>query len=403
MTGGRKVLVVTTTFPRRNGDDQPRFVLDLCKSLRGDYEQLVLAPSAPGCSVDECVEGVKVKRFRYFFKQAETLAYGTGILGNLKSAPVRWLLVPFFLFGLMIAIRKELRRFDPDIVHAHWWLPSGLAATLALATTRTDCRLLITCHGADYFVLGERFGGLRRRVFDRADAVAMVSPAMRDHAIRRGLPEEKLSIAPMGVNLSEHFKPSKVKERRGVLYVGRLVEKKGVADLLAGWAAASEEVRAQGLTIIGSGFQQDSLLALAESLGVSDTVAFLGAIAHEDLPAHYQRAALLVFPSIISSENDQEGLGLVAVEAMACGCPVLASDIPSLADVIVEGQTGFVFPMGNQAALTRRLDELVSSPKHCREVAERGGEIARARFGWTAVGDKYQSLYEGLIRPNDPD
>jgi glycosyltransferase involved in cell wall biosynthesis len=395
VTGTRKVLVITTTFPRRSSDDQPRFVLDLCKSLPGENEQRVLAPSAPGLPVDDSIEGVPVRRFRYFFNRAETLAYGSGISANLKEKPLRWLLVPFFLFGLVLAIRKELGQFRPDIVHAHWWLPAGLAARLAIAGSGGRHRLLITCHGTDYFVLGERFARLLRWVLRRADTVAMVSPAMRDHGIGQGLPDEKLRVAPMGVDLEERFTPGAATERRGVLYVGRLVAPKGVDDLLAGWAGASDAVRDQGLRIIGSGNQQDRLLALARSLGVSDSVSFLGAVAHDDLPKHYRQASLLVFPS-----PGQEGLGLVAIEAMACNCPVLVSDTRSLADVIVDGQTGFVYPTGDTEALARRLDELLNSAKLCRQVGERGGNAIRSRFDWPVVGEKYRSLYDEL---HDPD
>jgi glycosyltransferase involved in cell wall biosynthesis len=393
----KKVLVIATTFPHHDQDDQPRFVLDLCKSLRGNYEQTVLTPSAPGLKANDEVEGISVRRFRYFFKRAETLAYGSGMLANVKANPARWLLVPFLLVGMILGIRKSLRQFQPDIVHAHWWFPGGLAARLAIATTKGDCKLLTTCHGADYFVVGQRFPRLRRWVLNGSDAVAMVSPAMRDHAIAQGLPAEKLSIASMGVALRKHFKPEPTAQRHGVLYVGRLVGKKGVGDLIKGWAQAADEVRAQGLSIIGSGQQEDSLRALSTSLGVSDSVSFLGPVTHDALPDYFRKAALLVFPSIVSADNDQEGLGLVAVEAMGCNCPVLASDVRSLEDVIIEGQTGFVYPMGDTAALARRLDELVPSPERCREVAERGGDAVRARFDWATVGDRYRSLYDGLL------
>ncbi|MDH3434783.1 MAG: glycosyltransferase family 4 protein, partial [Gammaproteobacteria bacterium] len=386
MTNKRKVLVVTTTFPRHEGDDQPRFVLDLCKSLPGEFEQRVLAPSAPELPLDDRIEGIPVRRFRYFLRQGETLAYGSGVLANLREKTRRWLLVPFFLLGLVLAVRQELRHFRPDIVHAHWWFPAGLATRLAMATSSGKHKLLVTCHGTDYFTLGKRFPRLLRWVLKRADAVAMVSPAMRDDAISQGLPERKIRIAPMGVDLRKRFTPGDATRRQGVLFVGRLLAEKGVDDLLTGWAAASDAVRDQGLRIIGSGSQQHRLLALASSLGVSDSVSFLGAVAHDDLPMHYRQAALLVFPS-----PAEEGLGLVAIEAMGCNCAVLASDTRSLADVIVEGQSGFVYPMGDKAALARRLDELIRAPERCNEVATRGGDLVRSRFDWAVAGANYRS------------
>jgi glycosyltransferase involved in cell wall biosynthesis len=393
----RKVLVVATTFPRHEGDDQPRFVADLCASLGPGFRQRVLVPSADRCSSDEIVEGIDVKRFRYFLRRWETLAYGSGILGNLKERPARWLLVPFFLCGLAIALRREIRQFEPDIIHAHWWFPAGLIAGFLLATSNRSCKLLTTCHGADYYVLGERLPRLRRWVFGHSDKIAVVSEAMRDDAIKHDLPEENLVVAPMGVDLSKSFRPTMNQERQGVLYVGRLVEKKGVDVLLSGWAAAPEHVRNHGLTLIGSGNKKDSLVALAKSLGILPSVNFVGPVPHSGLPAYYQRARLLVFPSIISLDNDQEGLGLVAIEAMGCNCPVLVSDIASLSDVIVDGDTGFVFPMGDSHSLAQRLTELLSSDELCNEVAERGSKYVRARFDWLSVGERYSSLYSEMV------
>ena len=82
---------------------------------------------------------------------------------------------------------------------------------------------------------------------------------------------------------------------------------------------------------------------------------------------------------------------------MGCNCPVLASDVRSLEDVVIEGQTGFVYPMGDTTAMARRLEELISSPDLCRDVAERGGDAVRSRFDWAIVGDRYRSLYDDLL------
>jgi len=392
VTRDTRILVVTTTFPRCDSDDQPRFVLDLCKSLPDNFQQLVLAPSAPNTEVQGEVEGVRVQRFRYFFRRVESLAYGSGILANLRARPVRWLLLPFFLIGMVLSLRSMLRQFQPDIVHAHWWMPAGLAAKIAIATTEGDFRLLITCHGTDYYVLGERFARMRRWVFGSAGAIAMVSPAMRDHAVAQGIPGDKIHVAPMGVDLRDRFVPGSNANRRGILYVGRLVAEKGVDDLLIAWAETSQLVRSQGLTIVGDGSDREMLQELSMSLGVADSVTFSGALTHRDLPACYQQAALLVFPS-----SGQEGLGLVPIEAMGCDCPVLAADVSSLADVVVDGRTGFTYPGGDSTALAQRLDELITAGNLRATIAVQGGQMVRSKFDWAVAGQKYQTLYESLL------
>jgi glycosyltransferase involved in cell wall biosynthesis len=396
LSNSKKILVVTTTFPRHEGDDQPRFVLDLCNALSDKFEQLVLAPSGPGCDSVGKVEGIPVRRFRYFFRRAETIAYGSGILANLRARPFRWLLLPFFFLGMVIAIRKALRQFRPDIVHAHWWMPAGVATRIAIATTSGEHKLLVTCHGSDYFVLGERFPRLRRWLFARSDAIAMVSTAMREHAIVRGLPANKMHVAPMGVDLQGCFVPGDDTIRHGVIFVGRLVEGKGVDDLLTAWSNTSQAVQSQGMAIIGDGNYRVALQALSKSLGTEQSVTFPGAISHDELPSHFQRAVLLVFPSA-----GQEGLGLVAIEAMGCGCPVLASDVGSLQDVIIEGQTGFVYPMGDTTTLAQRIEELVPATKRRTEIAARGGKAVRSRFDWSVVGQTYVVLFDSLLATDE--
>jgi phosphatidylinositol alpha-1,6-mannosyltransferase len=137
---------------------------------------------------------------------------------------------------------------------------------------------------------------------------------------------------------------------------------------------------------------------LAGALGVADSAVFAGTVSHEALPAHYQHAALLVFPSVA-----EEGLGLVVIEAMGCGCPVLISDLPALADVVIDGQTGFLFPQGDHAKLALRLDELMRQPALRTAVAERGREAILSHFDWSVVGENYRTLYDELRQQQDGD
>jgi glycosyltransferase involved in cell wall biosynthesis len=131
---------------------------------------------------------------------------------------------------------------------------------------------------------------------------------------------------------------------------------------------------------------------------VADSAVFAGTVSHEALPAHYQHAALLVFPSVA-----EEGLGLVVIEAMGCGCPVLISDLPALADVVIDGQTGFLFPQGDHAKLALRLDELMRQPALRTAVAERGREAILSHFDWSVVGENYRTLYDELRQQQDGD
>ena len=128
---GRKLLILTSTFPRWNGDDEPPFVYELSRRLQKKFKIYVLAPHAAGCLSEEILNGINIKRFRYFFSRWEKLAYQGGILSNLKNKPWRYGLVPFFLMAEYVVLIRMLRRHRFDLIHAHWIIPQGLMALLA--------------------------------------------------------------------------------------------------------------------------------------------------------------------------------------------------------------------------------------------------------------------------------
>ena len=396
MTTLAKLLIVATTFPHRSDSQQPRFVLDLCKSVSATFQQRVIVPSGTGLVPVETVEDLDVRRFRYFLKKKETLAYGSGIMANLKSQPLRWALLPFFMMSIVLATARQVRKYKPDVIHAHWWFPAGFAVVIALKLIRSECPVVVTCHGGDYYVVGKKFPQLMRWVLQQSDMITMVSTAMLKDAISAGINSAKLQRSPMGVDLSKRFFTTDGK-REGVIYVGRLVEKKGVDVLLRAWSLCPESVRRNGLTIIGDGEQQHYLLALADRLAITDTVRFASPVSHEKLPEVLNSAKLLVFPSVVAEDNDQEGLGLVPIEAMGCGCPVLASDIPPLHDVIETGVNGEFFEMGNEHQLAKSLTDLMSNKSQLQKYSENGRSSVLDQYDWPRIGETYSSMYQQLI------
>ncbi|MFT4614435.1 MAG: hypothetical protein ACI9NT_001580, partial [Bacteroidia bacterium] len=148
-----KILVLTSTYSRWQGDTEPRFVDNLCHYLTQDNTVHVLAPHAPGSHSEELLEYIQVFRFRYCLERFESLAYGGGILPNLREKPLRFILVPLFLAAQWLAIIRLCRKHHYDIIHAHWIIPQGLSAVLARPFTRGRPPLVLTSHGGDLFAL----------------------------------------------------------------------------------------------------------------------------------------------------------------------------------------------------------------------------------------------------------
>jgi glycosyltransferase involved in cell wall biosynthesis len=199
----------------------------------------------------------------------------------------------------------------------------------------------------------------------------------------------------MGVDLDEVFTPGDAANTRdGLIFVGRLVEKKGVEYLIEAMAILGSECPQLKLTVVGDGPLSETLKALAQTRGVSDRVRFLGSVRNEEVPGYLRAAAIFVMPSVVAESGDQEGLGLVAVEAQGCGCAVVASDLPAVRDTVIDGQTGLMARPADAADLAEKIALLLEDNALRKILAETGRNHALERFNWTAVG----SRYAGIIR-----
>jgi len=395
----KKVLVLTSTFPRWEGDNEPPFVFELCRRLSTDFDVWVLAPHAPGAKTRETMNGLTVVRFRYFFEWGETLAYQGGILANLRNNQLRYLLVPWFLVCQLAALLRLLARERFDIVHAHWLIPQGLVAVAARLLSRRAPTLLCTAHGSDLYGLrGRLFSALKRLVMHRSNAVSMVSQAMKEHAVALGAEPEKISVISMGVDMANTFMPAEHPEHRNneLLFVGRLTAQKGLESLVR---ALPQVVSARPditLTVVGQGPHEKALRALSEALGVARNVKFLGAVANEKLPELYQDAAVFIFPS-----DTDEGFGLVCVEALACECPVIASDLLAVQEIVLNGETGLLFKRGDSDELAHKILALLADPALRHSLGKAGRKFVSQRFDWQIVAQRYGDLLTRSIAMKD--
>lgn len=397
-----KILVLASTYPRAADDTTPGFVHELCRRLatRG-HEVQVVTPHLPASAEVQTLDGVEVRRFRYAPATLETLAGQGGIVSRLRTAPWRLLLVPVFLFAYAHAIWRASRRTQFDVVHAHWLIPQGLlAALMAPLTGRTP--LICTSHGGDLFALrATGFRLLRRLIIRRASLVTVVSQYMREVLVAEGIAASKIAVASMGVDLQERFVPQPGVERDPwhLLFVGRLVEKKGVRVLIEAFPALLASHPRAHLTIVGDGPERIALEAQVAALGLQSAVRFLGARPPAALPAIYSSAAVAVVPSVIDAVGDQEGLGLVTLEAIGCGCAVVASDLRAIRDVVQDDVTGLLFRAGDVSALTTTLRRLLDRDSlRCKLSVDARGHVIKT-YDWSAVTTRYEQLFQRICAP----
>jgi glycosyltransferase involved in cell wall biosynthesis len=394
----QRVLVVTSTFPRWRGDREPPFVFELCKRLIKYVDVHVLAPHAPGACLDETLDGVKVTRFRYFFEKGQKLTYEGGVMSNLRQHQGRYLLVPFFLIGELVALVRLLRRNRFDVIHAHWLFPQGFLAVIAARLAGGHARVLTTSHGADLYGLNHPlFRWLKKFTATSSAALTVVSRSMKRTLKGYGVEPERIDVLPMGVDLTQVFVPGPEESlnTKSLLFVGRLVEKKGVEYLIRAMAQVHKKHPDAVLTCIGSGPLENELKALVGALGLTGVVSFPGSVENSQLPSYYQKHAIVVFPSVVAETGDQEGFGLVLVEALGCGCAVVATDLPAMQDII-DAESAVIVAQKNPAQLADAIVRLLDAPGYRRKLAAAGRDHVVRHYDWNIIGEKYADIIRRL-------
>ena len=377
-----RVLFVTHSFPRHAGDTAGAFVLRLAAALGNIGVTVeVLAPSAPTLPSVDTIEGITVRRFRYAPGQWETLAYAGTMAEQVQASLRGKAVLAGLLAGGTLAVRRSLSTFAPDVIHAHWWFPSGLMVLSAIARQP----LVTTMHGSDVRLAAKNSWApvLFRRVMQRSAAVTTVSAFLADGAAAME-PGVAAEIEPMPVNI-DLFSPAGVRAQSQFLFVGRLNAQKGIRVLLDALASTRPNT---SLDVVGEGPDEPALRAHASARGLAARVRWHGALPQQLLVPLYRSATALVVPS------EGEGLGLVAVEAQLCETPVIAFNSGGITDVIHHEVTGTLVPAGDSAALAAAMDDVVANPARAAALGKAGRATALTRFAPAAVAARYKVIYD---------
>ena len=392
------LLVLASTYPRWRGDHEPGFVHELCGRLTGRFDVTVVTSRAPGAASTELIDGVAVVRYAYAPRALETLVYGGGIAANLRRSPWKFALVPGFIVAQYLAARRIARKRRIDLVHAHWLIPQGLIARRL--ARGADVPFLVTSHGGDLFGMRARpLLRIKRSVAAAATTMTVVSSAMRDEAKRIGLNPPRLEVVPMGADMRTRFTPDPdvTASADELLFVGRLVAKKGLPHLLAAMPDVLRRRPRTRLTIAGFGPEEAALKTQARQLGIEACVDFIGAVKQADLPARYRRAALLVAPFVRDASGDQEGLPVVLMEAIACGCPVIAGDVPGVRDLLGGAAETICVDPRDSEALATAIVAVLAEPQRSREQAAQLREDILSRFDWSVIATRYGDLLDDIL------
>ncbi|MBA4686422.1 MAG: glycosyltransferase family 4 protein [Candidatus Galacturonibacter soehngenii] len=383
----KKLLVTASTFPRYEGDSEPRFVLDLCKELNRYFDVTVLVPAAIGAKDKEILEGIKVIRYHYFpIKKYQTLCYPGAIVPRIKEKKIRILLVPFLFLALFCKLFQILPNYD--VVHAHWILPQGIVQGFFKKP------YILTGHGGDVTSLNKGIlRVLKKKALKNASYVTTVSSALMEE-VNKIYKVKKSDVISMGCNV-KNFSSSFRKEnyfsqnnKKIVLFVGRLAEKKGVTYLIA----AMKSVDAK-LIIAGDGPLESTLREQASEYG--EKIEFIGAKTHEELKIIYASSDIFVAPSVTATDGDKEGFGLVILEAMASGLPVIASKSGGIPDLLTDGQEGYLTKEKDPDDIAEKINIVLNDNQLYDRMSLNAIHTAQ-KYDYKLIAQKYARIIDNI-------
>lgn len=299
-------------------------------------------------------------------------------------------------------LRTAIERSRPALVHAHFGTSGVIVRDVC---RRIGLPLVVTFHGFDATVRaderavrrpGSSYTIDRRQLLHDAAAVITCSQYLAGRLVEQGAPAENVHVIPNGVDMTR-FHSTPVPDTNRVLYVGRLVEKKGCEDLLRATALGAPHAR---IAVIGEGHLRPQLSRLASDLGVS--VDFLGAQPHGRVIAEMRRARVVAVPSRTAMDGDQEGLPVASLEAAASGRPVVGYRHSGIPESVVDGYTGLLADEGDVAGLAAILAEVLDDHAGSQRMGTRARARAERLFDQTTTTARIEHVYDRVLGATGP-
>ena len=299
---------------------------------------------------------------------------------------------------------RRLGAVNPSILHAHFATDAIQALPIA---TALHLPLIVSLHGYDVTpsddnfretAWGRHYLSHRKRLFAQGSAFLCVSQSIREAALRGGFPEKKLHVHYTGVDC-DRFRPNTIeRDPKLILFVGRLVEKKGCEYLLRAMALVQQEDPKAHLEIIGDGPLRSELEALATKLAVR--VRFRGVQDTYEVQRSMSRARVLCNPSVTAANGDMEGFGMVFAEAQAVGTPVVSSMHSAIPEAVSHGETGLLCPERMPASLAEALLTFLKNDIFWSRTSERAVAWVRDHFDIARQTIKLEQLYDECREQN---
>ena len=432
-----KVLVIGSVYPRFQEDAEvPWLRTSVAHLKKAGIEIQVLAPAYKGLKSHD-IDGTHVNRFRYAPANWEILTHEEGAPSKMASKPwLQLLAIPYIINGFFQCIRI-CRKWRPDVIHAHWPFPHAYIALGAAKLFRIP--LVLNFHGAELLLIRKKkwvkpllkFAiGQAQAIFANSSFTAGKIKALRNVDVEWSPYGTTLETNKDESNASCHPERNVVKSKDPVtivphpvngkfkiLFVGRHIERKGICYLIEAAKHLPRdkfEIRIVGVGDLTEQLKQQAALLderqktkderdviLSESEGSSQgnqpaNIIFTGKLSPEDLANEYKTANVFVLPAIVDHKGDTEGLGVVLIEAMELGLPIVASNVGGIPDVVVDGKSGILVPEKDPVALADAFKRLEADATLIQKLLAGARKRIEKCFTWDGIIERQIEVYKRL-------
>jgi glycosyltransferase involved in cell wall biosynthesis len=391
----KKILIVTSGFPLWETEGLNVFMLEFARTLAKDFEVFVLAPLSKRSKPFEKMGDITVYRHKQFPIFNAELAYRSGIAGNIKNNPMLLFAVPFYFLLQLFAIRRIVKKHGIEIINSHWIIPQGIAVTLYKLFFNSPVKIISTIHGSDLLALNNfLFNPAKKWVLKNSECVVVVSPLLKAEAEK--YVAKKISVLPMGINTNK-FSPEKKRENlkqklnvsgRFILFVGGLVEGKGIRYLVQSMKFVVQKFSDAKLMAVGEGYMKAELLAMVNEMHLQNNILFKDIIPNDELPEYFASADVFVLPSLT------EGYSLVLREALSCETPSLVANIPVFAQDEKLRDIVFFCEQKNSESIAEKISFMLENifSEEMKRRRKAGREYVRQTGEWKVTGAAYAEI-----------
>lgn len=367
-----KILILTSSFPRFEGDFWGPWVLNYCQELSKQGERIfVLAPHTSNTKKYSKIKSIDIHRFSYWIHSREVLAKPPGIMTNLKKYKIaKFQIIPYLFYNFFSGLNL-IKKYQIDIIYCQWIIPSGFIGLILKKITKRP--VVVSALGAEFYLSNKKFFALFiRYVMKNIDLLLTASYHMKKLSYNFLKKIKRIKVLPNSVDTDKikPFKSDKIlfpnidPKCKKILTIRRLVPEKKVDLLIKSFSKLLKNDKNIQLIIAGDGPEKENLVDLTKKLNISNKVLFLGYVRYDKLNSLYNLADIYVLTS------EQEGLSVSLLEALSAAVPVISTNIVGNPEVIIHNETGLLFNPGDINQLTNNLKYILNNPEKAKIIGE---------------------------------